>query len=250
VNDDGLTRDAFLGGRVQAWQPARGYRAGTDPVLLAAACPARPGETVLELGCGAGVAGLCLAARVTGLSLTGVERQPDYAELARRNAREAGVDYRVLTADIAALPQELRRLSFDHVIANPPFYRPGAGTSAGDEGREAALRENTALPVWTAVAAARLAPGGWLTMIQAAERLPDLLAALDRFGSVSVLPLQARTGREAGRVILRARKGGRAPFRLLPALVLHEGERHLRDGEDFAPVVAAVLRDAAALPWP
>jgi tRNA1Val (adenine37-N6)-methyltransferase len=86
VSGEDLTRDAFLGGRLHVWQPARGYRAGTDPVFLAAACPARSGEHVLELGCGVGVASLCLAARVEGLALTGVERQVDYAALARRNA--------------------------------------------------------------------------------------------------------------------------------------------------------------------
>ena len=64
--------DGFLGGRVQAWQPAAGYRAGVDAVLLAAAVPARPGDTALELGAGAGVASLCLATRVPGLSVTAV----------------------------------------------------------------------------------------------------------------------------------------------------------------------------------
>ena len=42
--------NGFLGGRLRLWQPARGYRSGADAVMLAAACPARPGERVLELG--------------------------------------------------------------------------------------------------------------------------------------------------------------------------------------------------------
>ncbi|MDO9527017.1 MAG: hypothetical protein Q7J57_16005, partial [Gemmobacter sp.] len=45
---DGLTLDAFLGGRLQISQPRQGYRAAADPVLLAAACPALPGQSVLE----------------------------------------------------------------------------------------------------------------------------------------------------------------------------------------------------------
>ncbi|MCU4652547.1 methyltransferase [Roseibacterium sp. SDUM158016] len=245
-----LTRDAFLGGRVHAWQPRQGYRAGNDPVLLAAACPARSGDTVLELGCGVGVASLCLAARVPGLHLTGVERQEAYARLAERNAAEAGVDLEIVAADLAALPAGLRGRSFDHVIANPPYYRPGGGTAAGDPGREAALREETPLLQWTAVAAARLKPRGWLTMIQSADRLPDLLGALVGMGSVSVLPLQGRAGRPAGRILLRARKGGRAPFRLLPPFLLHEGERHLSDGDSYAPEMSAILRDAFPIDWP
>jgi SAM-dependent methyltransferase len=98
------TADGFLGGRLLIHQPVAGYRAGTDAVLLAAAVPARAGDRVLELGCGVGTAALCLMARVPGLSVTGVERQPDYADLARRNASENGLPLQVVTADLARLP--------------------------------------------------------------------------------------------------------------------------------------------------
>ncbi|WJY22800.1 methyltransferase [Fontisubflavum oceani] len=245
-----LTRDAFLGGRVQAWQPKSGYRAATDPVFLAAACGAQAGERVLELGCGAGVASLCLAARVSGLHLTGVERQADYAELARRNAGDAGLEMQVITADLTALPRALRQESFDHIIANPPYYATGGGTAAADQGREAALREDTPLADWTDVAARRLAPKGWLTMIQAADRLPDVLTALaPNFGTTHVLPLASRFGRPARRVLLKAQKSGRGPFTLLAPMILHEGETHERDGDDYAPIAKAILRDAAAVDW-
>jgi tRNA1(Val) A37 N6-methylase TrmN6 len=247
---DELTRDAFLGGRVQAWQPAKGYRAGNDPVLLAAACTAQSGDAVLELACGVGVASLCLAARVPGLRITGVERQAAYAELARRNAGDAVAPLEVVEADLAALPPDLRQRAFDHVIANPPYYRAGAGTPAGDTGREAALREETPLATWVSVAAARLKPKGWLTMIQVADQLPDLLSSLTGFGAVSVLPLQPRAGREAGRILLRARKGARAPFRLLPPILLHEGAAHNGDGESYTAEIQAILRDGGALTWP
>ncbi len=237
---DGLTRDGFLGGRVQAWQPKDGYRAATDPVFLAAACPAKAGERVLELGCGVGVAALCLAVRVD-VHVTGVERQVAYAELARRN----GVD--VVEADLADLPENLRQMSFDHVIANPPYLIPGAGTAAEDAGREAAFREETPLAIWGAVAKARLKPGGWLTMIHLAERLPEVLAALEGFGSVTVLPLASREGRAAGRVLIQARKGARGAFRLLAPFLIHEGAEHLRDGDDYSATARAVLRDGAPL---
>ena len=184
--DDQLTHDAFLGARVHAWQPRNGYRAATDPVLLAAATDARPGQSVLELGCGAGVALLCLSARVTGLALTGVERQADYAELARRNLGDSA---RIVAADLTALPEDLRQQSFEHVIANPPYYPAGGGTAASDAGREAALRTETPLDAWVEVAARRLAPKGWLTMILLAERLPEH----DR-----VLGLDGQDGRRRG----------------------------------------------------
>lgn len=252
--DDGaeaLTRDAFLGGRVMAWQPAQGFRAGVDSVMLAAGVPARPGQSVLELGCGAGVAALCLAARVPGLRLTGVELQAGYAALAARNGTEAGIAFEVATADLRALPAPLRRRAFDHVMANPPFFDRRRSREADDPGREVAHGGPTPLADWVNVAARRLGSGGWFTLIQRIERLPEVLGALDhRLGSVTVLPLAGRAGRRADRFVLRARKGGRAPFRLAAPLILHDGPRHLQDGEDYSAIARAVLRDAAALPFP
>lgn len=242
-----LSCDAFLGGRLRIWQPKQGYRAAMDPVLLAAACPARQGQTVLELGCGAGVAALCLAVRVPGVSVAGVEIQPDYGELARRNAAGNGVALEVAEGDIAHLPPGLRTRSFDHVIANPPYYPAHAGTAARDAGRERALREETPLSLWFEVALRRLKPGGWLTVIQSADRLADMLD-LKGAGSITILPVAPRTGRDSTRVILRARKGGRAPLRLLAPFILHTGDRHERDGESFTPAAQAVLRSGSGIP--
>lgn len=244
--DDELTCDAFLGGRIRVWQPKAGYRAAMDPVLMAAACPAKPGQSVLELGCGAGTAALCLAARVPGIVVTGLELQPDYAALARRNAIENGLPLEVLNGDLAHPPVALRARSFDHVIANPPYFPAGGGTSARDAGRERALREDTALALWMATAIRRLRPGGWLTVIQSADRLAELLA-LPGAGSISVLPLAPRAGRPANRVILRARKGGRGALRLCAPLVLHDGACHDGDRDSFTDGLQAILRRGAAL---
>lgn len=247
---DDLTRDAFLGGRLQIRQPARGYRAGIDPVLLAAAVPARAGQSVLDLGCGAGVAALCLGRRVAGLHLAGLERQPFYAELARRNGAENGIIWEVVTGDLAAMPAGLRARRFDHVIANPPFFDRTRRTAAADPGREAAMAEVTPLALWVEAAARRCAPGGYVSIIQAAERLPELLAHTARhLGSIEVLPLVPRRGRPAVRVLMRARKGGRAGFRLHDGWVLHAGEAHDGDRENYTPATASILRDGAALPF-
>ena len=240
---ENLTHDAFLGGVLHLWQPKKGYRAGVDPVLLAASVPAKPGQSVLDLGCGVGAAALCLGARVPGLELLGVERAEVYAALARRNGLE------VIEADIAALPADLRQRGFDHVICNPPYFDRRAGHKARDAIREAAFGADTPLDLWCDVAARRLNPGGYLHVIHRAERLPALLSAVHRLGSLEVLPLAARIGRSPDRIILRARKEGRAPFQLHAPKVLHQGLRHAGDGEDYAPDIAAALRHGKPLVW-
>ena len=118
--------DGFLGGRLRLAQ-VPGYRAGADPVFLAAAVPAAPGESVLELGCGAGTALFCLGARVGGLHLVGLERDAEAAALARANAAANEIAAEIVTGDVAAMPDALRAESFDHVMMNPPFFRSGPG---------------------------------------------------------------------------------------------------------------------------
>lgn len=248
TREDELTRDAFLGGRLMVLQPRQGYRAGIDPVLLAASVPAQTGQSVLELGCGAGVASLCLAARVPGLRLCGVEVQPRYAELARANASLNRIGIEVAQADLTALPAPLRQRQFDHVMMNPPYFDRGASTPAQDRGRDLALAGRTALADWLDVGARRLAPGGWLSLILRIARLPEVLALLQgRLGSTRVLPLAARQDRAPHLFILQAKKGGRTDFKLCPPLILHSARAHLRDAEDYAPQVRAILREAAQL---
>ncbi|MEQ9694203.1 methyltransferase domain-containing protein [Shimia sp. SDUM112013] len=245
------SENAFLDGRLTIAQPVDGYRAGVDPVFLAAAVPAHPGQSVLELGCGVGTASLCLGWRVAGLTLTGVEIQTTYADLARTNASRNGQALEVHIADLAHLPEVLRQRQFDHVIANPPYFDRSASTAAREAGRETAMGEATPLSLWVDTAARRLAPKGFASFIHRAERLPDILAAFSgRLGSVQVLPLQPRLGRDANLVLVRGRKGGRAAFRLHAPVLLHEGTHHDGDRESYTSEVRAVLRDGTALPFP
>ena len=239
---DDLTHDAFLGGKLRLLQPKNGYRAGVDPVFLAATVNAKEGEAVLDLGCGVGAAALCLGARIPSLKLTGVERQLEYAVLARKNGLET------VCADLENLPDEIRQKQFHHVLANPPYYDRAASVVARNTGREGALGEDTPLSAWMKAAAKRLKPRGHVHVIHRAERLIDLLSALPKvLGSVQVLPLVPRVGRKAELVILRAKKDGRASFELLSPCILHLGDRHERDGDSYLPEIKAVLRDGAAL---
>ncbi|GAA6209526.1 methyltransferase [Cognatishimia sp. WU-CL00825] len=244
-----ITENEYLSGRVIIRQPTNGYRAGVDAVLLAASVPAKPGQSVLELGTGVGTAALCLEARISGLKLTGVELQPDYATLAAENGVRNGAEFEVVTADLAHLPNPFRQLRYDHVIANPPYFNRQAGYSSHDVGRETAMGEDTPLATWLSVAAKRVKPKGFVTFIHRAERLADILQHLpSAMGSVQVMPFQPRIGRDAHLIIVRARHSGRAALRLHAPILMHQGADHRSDAQDYTPDVRAILRDGAALP--
>jgi tRNA1(Val) A37 N6-methylase TrmN6 len=226
---------------VRLLQPRHGYRVAIDPVLLAAAVPARPGETVLDAGLGSGAASLCLVARVPTCSASGIELQPALAELARRNAALNGMALEVLEGDLLDAPATLRGRQFAHVITNPPYAEAGSGTVPTDPQRGRAHGGGDT-GAWVDACLKRLEPGGRLTLVHRADRLGTLLAAVEgRAGDVAVLPLWPRAGEAARRIILSTRKGSRAPLRLLCGLVLHEA-----DGR-FTPAAEAILRDGAPL---
>jgi len=235
------THDTLLGGKVRHAQPRHGFRSGLEPVLLAASIPARPGEHVLEGGCGAGAALLCLAARVPGLRGTGVEQDPDLVALARYNAAANGwpeLDF--VAGDVAALSGFGR---FDHAFANPPYHL-APGTPSPDASRQAAKRGGTLLlSSWAAALAGCLRPRGTLTFILAATALPACLAAFASAGCgpAALLPLWPKPERAAKLLLLRGVKAGRSPLRILPGLLLHA-----QDG-GFTPAAQAILRDAQAL---
>jgi tRNA1(Val) A37 N6-methylase TrmN6 len=246
----GVTEDAFLGGALTILQPKAGYRAGLDAVLLAAAAPARSGEHLLDVGAGVGVVGLAAARRLAGLQVTLVEQDAQLVALARDNIRRNRLAERasVVVADVMRPLSESPELHaaagrFDHAVCNPPFLVEGRGSAAGEPMRAAASTMPAAgLERWVQFTAAMVRAGGTVTLIQRADALHDVLAAMDgRFGGARLLPLYPRANSAASRVLVQATKGSRAPLTLLPGIVLHN------DDNGFRPEIEAILRHAAAL---
>jgi tRNA1(Val) A37 N6-methylase TrmN6 len=246
-----VSDDAFLGGRLRILQPATGYRAGIDGVLLAATVGPESGPQMLDVGSGVGIVGLCIAHRLPDVRITMIERDEQLAALARRNVERNGFAdrVRVVGADILRPLGEAPELAatagrFDQVLANPPFHVEGHGTAAGDPVKAGAnAMPAGALDRWLRFMAAMTRPGGRVTLVHRAEALPELLSALTgRFGGPVVVPLHPREDEPALRVLVSAIKGSRAPLQLQPGVVLHNGDN------SFRPRIAAVLHDGAGLP--
>ncbi|MBV9628328.1 MAG: methyltransferase [Xanthobacteraceae bacterium] len=242
-----LSDDAVLGGRLRLLQPRTGHRFGHDAILLAAAVQANAGERALELGSGVGAAGLALAARIAGLSVSLIELNPILAELAQENARRNGLADRVSTHCLdATAPLEafaaagLVAGSFDHVLSNPPFNDPARHNASPDPARRGA-HLGSDLRSWIASAAQLLRPQGTLTLIYRADGLAEVLDALaGDFGSIAIVPIFPKPNAGAIRVVVRGLKGSRGALTLCPGLLLNEQGRSSRAAE-------LILREGAAL---
>ena len=240
-----VSHDAFLGGALTVAQPVEGYRAGIDPVLLAACIDAHPGQTVLDVGAGVGVASLCLAHRVPDLSITALEIQPELLNLLARNVNANSLDRCVecVAADILAPPAGLKQRHWDHVMFNPPYYAPETAMSAPNQIKaHSNMIHKGSLENWLDFALKRLKPKGQVSLIHRADALDQILQYLTpRAGAVRVLPLWPRAGVPAKRIIVSAVKGAGGPLTLLPGLCLH------KDGRAFTPAADSILRHGAAL---
>jgi tRNA1(Val) A37 N6-methylase TrmN6 len=208
--------------------------------MLAASVPAQDGDELLELGAGAGIASLCVAARTSGCRVAGLEVFPDLVALAQSNARINGMEGRVTfaCADVFDLAKPWRR-NFSHVFCNPPFHGAQGTTSPRAE-RALALQDKGLLANWLATGLKRVRAGGTFTAIIRADRLREALEALPPAGT-AVFPLWPRAGESAKRIIVQARKNAHTPLMLLAGLALHEESgAYTRDAD-------AVLRDAGSL---
>jgi tRNA1(Val) A37 N6-methylase TrmN6 len=244
-----ITEDAFLGGQLRLMQKRSGHRAGHDAVLLAAATDARAGDRVVDLGAGVGTAGLALARRVQGIRLSLVEIDPELAQLARANAAANAIAAEAIVLDVTADAQAfaangLLPDSADAVLMNPPFNDPARHRGSPDQARHTAhVATAETLHAWVHAARRILRSNGVLTLIWRADGIGDVMAALSRgFGSLAILPVHGEAGKPAIRVLLRAVKGGRAPTRLLPGLMLND-ESNVPKKE-----VRDILEGRAALP--
>ncbi|HEC14181.1 MAG TPA: methyltransferase domain-containing protein [Rhodospirillales bacterium] len=251
VDDESVSEDALMGGRIVFFQPKVGYRAAIDPVILAACVAARPGDRVLDVGCGAGAAALCLIHRVPGADVTGLEIAPDLAALARKNARANGFEegFKVMEGDLLDPPRPCEPASFNHVMANPPYQELKKGHPPPDPGKSRANVEGEArLADWIDFCLSRTRPKGAVTLIHRADRLGEILAAVQgRLGGLVVFPLwpgPMGSDKAAKRVVVTGRKGLSSPFTLAPGLVLHGPEG------GFTAEADAVLRHGEALDFP
>jgi len=249
-NEIETTQDLFLDGKVRLLQPKDGYRAATDPVFLAAAIPARSGQKVLDVGCGVGAASFCLAARLEGVHVSGLEIQTELLLIGEKNRHLNKMTERVrfVEGNLKMRPMDPEPNSFDHVMANPPFYEAGSGWRPSSEIKARAhMEEDANLSDWVDYMLRMAKQKGTVTFINRTDRLEETLGALKgRLGELILYPLwsMSPTGaqnRPAKRFILQGRKGIKTPMKFMPGFIVHH------DDGGYTERASGVLKDGHAI---
>ncbi|TDO95031.1 tRNA1(Val) A37 N6-methylase TrmN6 [Halanaerobium saccharolyticum] len=208
-------------------QDNRFFKFGTDSVLLANFVKLRRGDKVIDLGTGSGVIPLLLAYKNEGVEVTGVEIQPEAAELAERNVEfnQLQDQIKIINADLRQLDAELKAGSFDAVVSNPPYLPVEAGRMKKSDYLAAARHEiHAELEDVVAEAARLLKYGGQFFLVHRAERLTEVIETLAKYNcqAKELRLVQARRDKEADIFLLRAKKGANPGLRVKPVLIIYQ----------------------------
>ena len=236
------SEDYLLDKRIKIFQPNDGYRAAIDAVLLAAAVKnVHPDDNILDIGSGTGAISLCIADRFRENEITGVEIQPELAELANKSAQANGfAKLKYINRNIFERP--LPFCSFAHVVSNPPYFENSMPTSPRLGKATAHTFSHGNLSDWVNLCIKMVRPQGYLYMINRTEALAEILASFSgRMGEIRIFPFYSKVGLDAKRIIVRAKKDSHAPLSIAPELIIHEA-----DGS-YTQAAEAILRGGNCL---
>ncbi len=222
--------DRFLNGHLKISQSRRGYRFSIDAVILAFhAVPAKLDERILDMGTGCGIMPLIIAHRHEGVHVTGVEIQPELAELARQNVCANGFQSRItiLEKDVSQMRSHDIGPSVDMVITNPPYRKPGSGR-VNPQNQRALARHEITLSLDGMVKAMRrfLVTGGSGWIIYPVERVAELMTAMQTHNLEPkyLRLIHSRIDTEAKRCLLKIVKAARPGLIAGPPLAIYDAD--------------------------
>ncbi len=246
--------DAFHRGRFVLVQPkGAGHRSGIDAMILAAAVPSGFERRVADLGAGAGAAGLAVAARCDGASVTLVENDPTMASFARKTLEHESNQalaprLSLIESDVTLTGKQraeagLLDHSFNFAIMNPPFNSASDRQTPDAVKAGAHVMHDGLFDAWLRTASAIVKPGGGVALIARPQSIDDILAAMKRrFGGVKIVPVHPRANEAAIRIVVTGTRGSRARLSLEPPLILHGPT-----GNAFSPRAVAIINGETGL---
>lgn len=200
---------------------------GMDAVLLSGFARARQGDRVIDLGTGTGIIPILMEAKTNAEKFTGLEIQPDSADMARRSVRMNGLEKKIeiITGDIKEAESLFSAASFDVVTSNPPYMTEHHGLTNPEEPKAIARHEILCtLEDVISQSSRLLKPGGNLFMVHRPFRLVDIFVLLRKY---KLEPKRLKlvypfVDKEPNMVLIEANRGGRARMTVEKPLIVYK----------------------------
>ncbi|MCH5342312.1 MAG: tRNA1(Val) (adenine(37)-N6)-methyltransferase [Acetatifactor sp.] len=199
---------------------------GMDAVLLAGFAHAGEEDRLLDLGTGTGIIPLLMEARYHCAQLTGLEIQPESADMAARSVALNNLSDRIhiVTGDIKEADSLFPSASFDCITCNPPYMIGNHGITNPDAPKAIARHEILCtLEDVVRQTAKLLKPGGHFFLVHRPFRLAEIMVTLTKY---KLEPKRMQlvypyVDKEPNMVLLEAVRGGKSRMTVEKPLIVY-----------------------------
>lgn len=215
------------------YQPLDGYCYNSDSLFLYDFISSfNPKNRVLDVGAGSGVLGLLIARDFQKVTLSGVEKQDIFVQLAKINARVNKIDYTIYHDDFLNLNEDLK---YDFIISNPPFYHSGVTKSQNEMLYNARYSINLTLESFFQKTRRLLKPNSHFIFCYDASQFGLVCEELAKakLKPVDVRFVYPKKDRSASLVMIHAKNGSKSLMKVLPPLFGFEGEEFSREAKEI-----------------
>ena len=200
---------------------------GMDAVLLSGFARAKKQERCLDLGCGNGIIPILMEAKTEGKHFTGLEIQPESADMARRSVALNGLQDRIdiVEGDIKDASKIFGASSFHVVTTNPPYMTAQHGLTKVYEAKTIARHEVLCnLEDIIRESARLLMPGGRFYMVHRPFRLAEIISLMVQY---RIEPKRMRlvypyVDREPNLVLIEGLRGGKSRMTVEKPLIVYK----------------------------
>ena len=200
---------------------------GMDAVLLSGFARAKKQERCLDLGCGNGIIPILMEAKTEGKHFTGLEIQPESADMAKRSVALNGLQDRIdiVEGDIKDASKIFGASSFHVVTTNPPYMTAQHGLTNLYEAKTIARHEVLCnLEDIIRESARLLMPGGRFYMVHRPFRLAEIISLMVQY---RMEPKRMRlvypdVDREPNMVLIEGLRGGKSRMTVEKPLIVYK----------------------------
>ena len=213
---------------LQIIQDPKRFCFGMDAVLLSDFVKVRTGEKVLDLGTGTGILPMLLAGKTKGQHFTGLEIQPESAEMARRSVAYNHLEEKIeiVTGDIKEAGRLFQPAFFDVITVNPPYMADQCGIQNPQDAKAIARHEILCNLEDIFRESKKLLPEGKgrFYMVHRPVRLAEILLKMSQshIEPKRIQLVHPYVDKEPVMVLIEGRSGARPGVRIEPPLILHE----------------------------